>query len=368
MTGTVRHSHSSVCRGRGHCQGSQHGFVMPYVLIALSVVGVLAFTLATTALRDGKAVSRAANAQRISMMGDEALAVAAQNWRRDSLWSHDPDTSITEHAQLSSLESQTVTIRRSHPLVAWISAVMTHEDPSSAQSVRRELTRAVWLEPPPVAIAAALTVSGDVSASDPTLISGNDVYDSGSPCGSLSDTVSVAAMSADAVRSDSGSAWTLRPPDHGRDNLDSIPGVRQLLDAAAAMGSTELRSAVPAPVVDGVESLRWQILSLRGGLVHLSGASRYRGLLVVDGSLIVTGSLRLDGILLVTGTLDASQGQLAVVGAVIVLGAGEVASVASAQLGSATTIRFDRCMVEMALATVATPGSVPFRLWDVGAP
>lgn len=354
------------------------GFVLPFVLAALTVIGLLALSFATVTLRDGMTVTHAAEAQRLSMTGDEAIARSLERWRQDSLWARELDMPFIRSQALTAYDRQTVTIIRSHPLIASVRAAVSHRDPRRSTPVRRELLHTVWLEPPIVALPAALTVQGDLSAVDPTLVSGIDLRTVGSPCGDRRDTLSVLALVADSIHEDLeiGTSWTLRPLDIGigvsLPPADSSAGLWRIGAAAARLGTVQERTPLPASLDVAPASHPWHLLSLHGAAVHLAGVSRYHGLLVVDGDLVVEGALELQGLLWVRGRLDVQHGQLTVAGAVVVRGTSAPGQPALTQpvarLGSRTRIRFDRCLVQMALATVAEPRSAPFSLWNIGPP
>jgi hypothetical protein len=84
---------------------------------------------------------------------------------------------------------------------------------------------------------------------------------------------------------------------------------------------------------------------------------------VVDGDLTIDGRLAVDGLLLVMGRLTV-QGSLVVRGAVgIVAREGGVS-----RLGRGTDVRFNRCMVQLALATLAVARAEPVGHWASGEP
>jgi hypothetical protein len=104
----------------------------------------------------------------------------------------------------------------------------------------------------------------------------------------------------------------------------------------------------------------WQALVLTGLSVVIEGPTLWRGLVVVEGPLTMRGTVTIEGVLAVRGPLDARAAQLLVRGAVVVVdpnGGG-------AELGAASRIFYDRCAIQMALATVARPALRPFSLWQ----
>lgn len=357
------------------------GFVLPFVIVVLAVVGLCALALATVTWRDAQATARVAEAQRLSMMADEAIARSLDRWRQDSLWAHALNTPFRSELQLTAHDRQSVLISRSHPQVATVRVTASHHDPRTRYPVRRELLRTVWLEPPVRSLPAALMVHGHLSAEDPTHISGSDLRVTDTSCGDLRDTLSVRSIAADSIQSGT-TPWSLRPPDAWTNAVNSpVPlslGLQRIASAAAALGAIVLRDTQPAPLDTRPDnpSRAWQLLSLQASppaaAVRLSGRSRFRGLLVIDGDLIVEGGLELDGLLWVRGTLEARPGVLEVSGALIVLGDAAPGhpppSQPVARLGGRTTVRFDRCLAQMALATIAEPRSAPFVLWQTGPP
>jgi hypothetical protein len=75
--------------------------------------------------------------------------------------------------------------------------------------------------------------------------------------------------------------------------------------------------------------------------------------------LVVTGSLDVEGVLVVRGRLDARGAVLRVRGALLVASVGN----RDVELGDQTRVQYDRCAVQMALATIAVPRTRPFSLW-----
>jgi hypothetical protein len=338
------------------------------VVIALAAVGVLAMTFSTVTVRDVAAVERATHAQRLAFVAHASLARAVHQWRDDSLWSRDLGATISHTTALANGERVVVDLHRTHPLAFTARAVASYRDRRQPVAARRELQQVIWLAPPTVRTHAAMTVLGDVSGLDPTLVTGTDLADVQSPCGPGRDTLSIAALAAPAVSAEGTGAWTLMPTTTALpiDSSDTFHGVRS---AALSMGTVILRSSDPAPLPVTVStSPRWQLLSLQGPVGHITGNNHYRGLLLMDGDLTLTGTLRVEGMLIVRGALDARHGQLTVNGGVIVLGVGVAPGSTAARMGSATRVQFDRCRLEMALATIAVPRAAPFRVWQLGVP
>lgn len=354
--------------GSQHVGLRRHGFTLPFVVIALAAVGILAMTFATVTIRDVTAADRATHAQRIALTARASLAQAAHQWRDDSLWARDLATSIVHTTALANGDHVSVELHRTHPLSVTIRAVASFRDRRHPVEVRRELQQVLWLAPPTIPQHAALTVLGNVAALDPTLITGVDLVGGQSPCGAERDTLSVADIAAHTVQADSAGVWTLMPvmPPAPVDSSGAFDAVRT---AALSMGMVISRSAAPAALpVSMTASPAWHLLSLQGSDVQLAGTNAFRGLLLIDGDLTLTGALTVEGILLVRGALDTRHGQLVVNGRVAVLGVGVAPGNTAARLGSATRVQFDRCRVDMALATIAAPQTAPFQLHTLGTP
>lgn len=344
------------------------GFTLPFVVIALAAVGILAMTFGTVTLRDVAAADRATHAQRLALTAQASLAQTVHQWRSDSLWTRDLTTTITQASVLASGDHVAIERHRTHPLSVTVRAMASFRDPRHPIAVRREVRQVIWLASPAVPLFAAMTVQGSITGLDPTLVTGVDLVDTQSPCGPERDTLSVAAFAAHTVQADSAGLWTLMPvtPPTPVDSGDTFGALRS---AALSLGRVIPRSVDPAPLPAAVTSSpNWHLLSLQGPLVHLTGTDRYRGLLVIDGDLAVTGALTVEGLLFVRGALDARHGQLTVQGSVIVQGTGVAPGNTAARLGSATRVQFDRCRLDMALATIAVPRSAPFQLRTLGAP
>lgn len=353
----------------GSPASARHGFVIIVVLLALGVVGILAMALATSAWRDDVASTQSLRAQQLSMRAEESLALAGEKWFTDSLWRLEPGAARSYSNMHSPDERVDVTIERDHPLAIRIRSEASSRDARRLRSANRTAVRALWLQPPALAVDAALTVNGAVEAADPTLITGLDVADAGSPCGSSRDTLSTRSIIAESVQPETAAVWNMLPFDAQVGAVDSVAGVSELNRELLMRVTPSLRSSTPAPLTGNETSPSWHLALLRGPGIVLSGSSHFRGLLYIDGSLEVNGNLVLEGVLVVREVIDSRSGSLSVKGALLVLNQTETLSHgAAAQFGSRTSIAYDRCRILMALATVAKPVSQPFGIWSSGPP
>lgn len=353
----------------------RRGLVLPLVLLVISVIGILAFSLSTVAWRDELAVIQASTAQTISMQADAALVDATARWQADSLWKLDLDSVINDHKHSIHFYDLNLQVKRTHPNILDIAVNLSKQDARRTYPVRRFARRTVWLKPPEVDISAALTAFGKVEAQDPTIISGVDFVGVNSPCGIERDTLSVRSIWARSLSAASGATWNLMPLNAVAPIGDSLNGESALLLAVARNGPTALRDTTPSPL-HGIEVSRfWHLVSLEGSRVRLSGVSHFRGLLLVNGDLVVEGELRLEGLLVVRGMLNSQHGKLQITGAAIALNeysrkpsVPTALPTPAALLGGASVIQYDRCRLQMALATVSSPSSRPYGMWIPAQP
>lgn len=333
----------------------RRGFVLPFVLLAVATGSVLAFALVNDGWQSARAVRLAEIGNAVLEAAEEGQAIALSRWDADSVWAAPPGGVVTRRVVTSGGPPVDIVWQRTHPLVALLRTRSVLPGNARRAPVQRELLRAVWLRAPSWPMPAALTVAGSVTGGQGTLLSGYDVPTPSSPCGMRRDTSSVAAVSAWSVSGDPRSAWA------GQPSPIAVPtGLGDSLAAAVSLVSpratiVSLRGPSPFPA-----HLGWQALVLPGQPVVIQGPTRWRGLVVVDGPLELRGTVTVEGVLVVRGPLDARTAQLVVHGAAVVVdpqGGG-------AQLGSDTRILYDRCAVQMALATVARPAIRPFSLWQ----
>ncbi|MCO4099813.1 MAG: hypothetical protein HEQ38_10505 [Gemmatimonas sp.] len=333
----------------------RRGFVLPFVLLAVATGSLLAFALVNDGWQSARAVRLAETGSAALDAAEEGQALALAHWEVDSVWATPPGGIATRRVVTAGGRPVDVEWQRTHPLVAILRTRAGIPGTARRGPIQRELLRAVWLHAPHWPIPAALTVTGSVTGQQGTLLSGLDVPTPASPCGMVRDTSSVAALAARAVSGDPVTAWPGQPP-HVADPpglADSIASTLPRVSRRASIVS--LTGPTPFPVRNG-----WQALVLTGLSVVIEGPTLWRGLVVVEGPLTMRGTVTIEGVLAVRGPLDARAAQLLVRGAVVVVdpnGGG-------AELGAASRIFYDRCAIQMALATVARPALRPFSLWQ----
>lgn len=333
------------------------GFVLPFVVVAMAVVAVLALAAISTSWRGYRATRLAANGVRAQFAGDEGVALQLDAWPADSLAAIPLGATLSTPLTTAIGDSVRVRITRTQPLVAWLTADVALEPKGTPGLVRRHVTRAVSLEPPALPIVGALTAIATVHGQDPTTIDGRDRADASDACGALRDTLSLAPMAASAALASGGGTWTTMP---GRQALADTAMMRARFDQAwiSVIARSPVRVSDSTPQRLTV-SRGWHALLLDGPVVTVRAPSQWRGLLAVSGDLVVTGSLDVEGVVVVRGHLDARGAALRIRGALIVSSLGTP----SVELGDQTVLRYDRCAVQLALATIAVPRAQPFSLW-----
>lgn len=334
---------------------NKHGFVLPFVLLAVATGSLLAFALVNDGWHSARAVRLAETGSAALEAAEEGQAIALARWESDSLWAPPPGIVLTRRIVSAAGLPVDIVWQRTHPLVAMLRTQIVVPGNARRAPVQRALLRAVWLRAPQWPIAAALTVTGSVTGREGTLLSGLDVPTPASACAMTRDTASVPSVAARTITGDPVSAWPGQPPvvTPPAGLADSVQSSMSLVSQRA----TAVSPTGPArfPVRNG-----WQALVLTGGPVVLEGPTTWRGLVVVQGPLDMRGPVTIDGVLVVQGPLDVRAAQLVVRGAVVVVdpnGGG-------AQLGAESRVFYDRCAVQMALATVARPAIRPFSLWQ----
>jgi hypothetical protein len=332
----------------------RRGFVLPFVVVAIGAAGVLAFAFTGDALRAARAVLASGRGDDAGHLADAAMAAALARWTDDSSWVGAPGTGVLAAVTVGGVP---VPIRweRHQPLIATLRVMHAERPERRWDWSRRDHWRAVWLEPPPLPVPAAIATNGALQGALGVHIAGGDVALPGSACGARRDTLGVPPVAASAVTGSGGGGWPSAPQ-------PLAPPTSLLADVQTAMAvvaaRTPARASGPTPVTLPVTT-GWQALRLRGDRLAVVGPTRWQGLLVAEGDLTLAGSIDVTGLLVVLGRLDASAAQLTVQGALVAVDT----SARGVTLGGASRITFDRCAVEMALATVARPSLAPFALW-----
>jgi hypothetical protein len=349
-------------------RGHRSGYILPFVVIATALAAVLALALVTSAWRAQRAVRFAASGSDAHAHAESALAAHLSAWRAESLWQLPLQHAAHRFVEGAPGRFVTVTTHRTHPLVLWVDAAAEGDQVAPERRGQAVVQRVVWLEPPPVPVEAVLQATGVVTGGAQALVSGLDIPEPGSPCGTTRDTASVAAVIAAELQADGAGTWPLEPPwqrvtGGQRGTLLATAGLLEPFARIVARSG----GAWPWP-----PSSDWHAMSLHAAAApppgerarhHVKGPTAFTGLMLVHGDLILHGDVQFDGVLVVVGDLDARDASLRLRGALIVADP----SGGTAQLGGTTRLLFDRCAIQMALAAAGTPRSVPFLLWNTPA-
>jgi hypothetical protein len=314
------------------------GFILPFVLLAIAATAMVLFAYGTAAFRAFRGARGAASSARVQLAAETALATSVADWARDSVTMR-PLGSILTRSDITPaglwLERRWV---RTAPDVAWLTIAARDGVSSGAGRPAAHLTRVLWLESPALSLAAAITATGAIE-----LGSGSRVV--------------APTLSADS----SGCAHEPSPPIHPVHTL--LPSA--LPPALTTAWGTLMALAPPRALVPS-DTLRprWQAARLDARDSVLAGPLIWHGLLLHDGPLRVTGNVSLHGLLVVRGPFDARAARLTVRGAIVIA---DPAS-STAWFGGLSAVAWDRCRVQMALATVSTPRSRPFFAWHAVTP
>lgn len=345
----------SIGKAKGARNRSRRAFVLPFVVLALAAASLLTLAFTGEALQAARAISASVRGDDARYRTDAALSGAMELWTRDSLWTHPPGESIRSTLLMQG-EPVSIEWQRLHPLAATVRATSRTSGARALDATIRDHLRAVWLAPPAVPIAATMTATGNVTGADGTLVSGSDVVLPGSPCGPTRDTASVAPVMALAVNGALTGTWSGAPQ-----WIAVTPSVRDSVHAALAI----ITHRVPARSWDTTPqafpvSEAWHAVRIQGPAVNIAGPTEWRGLAVLQGPVTFSGAVHVTGLLVVEGELDASAAHLSVQGAVVAADT----SARGVMLGAHSRLFYDRCAVQMALATVARPSLAPFSLWQ----
>ncbi len=320
------------------------GTLVPALLVVLALVALLAMATASGAVQAHREAQLAALGTATLVQAESALESArAQladlggDLRGATPSLPSPGLADTQYLPGAGVHPVRVLIARPHPLLLWLIADATAAPHPGVPLLVRRVERALWLHAPAVDLAAAVTARASVQVDAAASLDGDDRDRDLAPCGPppvpshLPPLVVASALHTDSA------------------------GIRTILARRHRWGLPRL-----APVSGGGT---WHGLGLAAPTTPLSGTHRWQGALVVDGDLTVAGTLQVDGLLLVLGRLTV-QGRLVVRGAVgIVARDGGVS-----RLGPGTDVRFNRCLVQLALATLAVARGEPVGHWGSGVP
>jgi hypothetical protein len=336
--------------------GRRVGFVLPLVLalVAASTVGF--YTLSTSAWRAQRHSRSARATLRVQLAADEALAAGVVALPVESLTSRPLGASWSRSTRISGNIEVTERWLRTAPMTAWL-LVQTREQGSTTlgpspplQGVAAERTmahvlRALWLRPPEWPMSAALSTTGTVDLSQGGVVRGSGGAADSSGCAREWHT------GAAAVRSAMGD--TLAQP------LD-----RAVQEMQARAAPWRVSDGTPGPTVGGQNGPPWRARAMNEADTVLAGPVAFRGVLLRDGLLRITGDVDVEGLLIVRGPLRLEGARVRVRGAVVLADPLRRA----VELPAGVAVAWDRCAIDMALATVAQPVSTPFRLWHAVTP
>jgi hypothetical protein len=340
---------------RGPCAlCRRRGFVLPFVAVALAGGALLAMAFAGESLQALRAVKAARIGHDAGRHADEALSGALANWTTDSLYTAPLGT---RHRRTLSVSGGPVTVewQRLHPLLATVRAIVSDTTARRLDITSRDHLRSVWLTPVALPIYASVTTNAVLRGAEGTLISGSDVVTLGNACGLARDTASLPSVVARDVVADPAGSWP-GAPIHA-----AIPATfDEEFRAAMPLLSTRVPElhwdATPRALMRPVG---WHAQHIRGPSITLAGPTRWQGLIVVHGALTLQGTVNVKGLLVVDGPFDASRARLTVHGALVVADT----SASGVMLGTESRLFYDRCAVQMALATAAAPSFSPLALW-----
>jgi hypothetical protein len=333
------------------------GFVLPFVIVAISIVAILGLATIGSTWRGFRAARLGANGVRAQYAADEGLARQLDAWPDDSLTAQ--GLGVTRDREWRTEVGDHVMVRttRTHPLVAVMTADVVLNGLGTPGRVQRRVTRVVGLAPPDLPISGALTALTTVTGRDGSVVTGSDHSIGGDACGPLHEVAPVSDVVAYGLEADASHDWPAQPAWHVFP--DSVAVRRQFERAWVTLSARSRVQRNESAAVRIVALPGWHSLLLSGASTTMQGGSRWRGLLSVAGDLIITGRVEVEGVLVVRGALDARGGELRVRGAVLVAPVGP----GTAQLGRSTQLQYNRCAQQMGLATVSEATSRPFALW-----
>jgi hypothetical protein len=314
------------------------GYVLPFVLLVIAAASVVVLSTGTNAWRALRGATGAATSARLQLAAEAALAEAVEGWSGDSVATRPLGTAV--HRSRVNADGLLTERRweRTAPDVVWLSVEARSGAVAGASPPHARLTRALSLTVPGFALGAALTSTGPI------------VHGAGS------------RVRAPALGPDSSGCAGEATSSVAEERTLPVAG----LPLALGAGWSAWRQRAPAWPAAAADTLRpnWRAVQLRVADSVLTGAVVWQGLMLADGPLRIVGDLTLQGVLVVRGALDARGARLSVRGAVV------VADPAGAPvlLGPSSTIDWNRCGVQMALATVALPRAHPFHAWHAVSP
>ncbi len=334
------------------------GIVLPFVLVAMVLVALLAADAQFIAWRASRAARQAWNGARSLLAADEGIARTVASWDAAAFAAQAIGARV--HAQITTADGEAVdvTVTRTQPLIAFVESRAQSRRSGAASAATRRVGRALFVQPPSLPLRAAVTAIGPFSVLGSALISGQDTAPA-DECGPWRDTLSVGGVESQGGVI-SHSATILGSPTVATGIDPTADALR--FDRAWSVIASRTRAGAFA-VAGGLVPVYppWHAVMVRDTApVQVHGVAQHEGLLAIDQDLVVHGTLRVRGVLLVRGAVHATHGQLLVEGAVVVRSPHGHAS----DVGSAVRIRYSQCALRRALAAVALPSRAPFHLWS----
>ncbi len=341
-----------------HIPGGRSGFVLPFVLVATLLVAMLAAAAQFAAWRATRSARQAFNGERALLGADESIASTVANWNAEAFARSAIGSRTATRLSTAAGDVADVTIARTAPLVVWVDAAATSQTFGAPSRAQRRVGRALFVQPPPLPLSAALVALSPVHLQGTMRVSGIDDATVGDECGPWRDTASIAGVYGrtrliDTTTTIAGAPRVSTAVDTARD-LAAFNAAWLLIAARASPRPAPANASLP-----GEPS--WRAVVVRDtGAILLAGTSRHEGLLAVDGDLVLHGTLSVRGLLIVRGAVDATAGQLDVEGAVVLF----APSGGQSRFGTGTNVRYAQCALRRALAAVSRPTALPFRTWS----
>jgi len=343
---------------RAPSRRQRKGFVLPLVIVATLLVAALASAAQFAAWRATRAARQAFNGERALLGADESIARTVANWNAESFAGSPIGSRITAAVLTTAGEPVDVIVTRTAPLIAWIDVSATSHRDGAPTRAHRRVGRALFAEPPPLPLNAALVAITPVALRGTARISGIDSVTLNDECGPWRDTTSIAGLYSSVHHIDStvviaGVPSIATPVDPPRD-VTAFNDAWQRITARAVHRQTTTNAPLP-------NEPPWRALVLHDTTtIQLAGASRHDGLVAFDGNLVLRGTLTVRGLMIVRGAVDATAGQLDINGALVIY----APTGATSRFGNNATVRYSQCALRRALAAVARPDPHPFRVWS----
>ncbi len=353
------------------------GFVLPVVVVAITVATAIAGALVTATLRSLHGARASVGSEQVLHTADAALTSAVLALKPEVVANSPIGEQQVSNSYVGSIAIEVTTVRTT-PLTVLINAKAS--ETGAQNRAAKELSRIVSLDASSVPISAAATLLGESNGSPQVLSSGVSTGNENG-CGSTIDTASTTALAITspvtldtfAVSGDpsirrvsSAAADSLRALLQQRiSSLSLLPEVAVsavTLYPEAIGGSCVSKSGEPrrsgGVVIPCTSQWPVRLIAPQGTAVTIN-SSRHQGLLVINGDLVVAGHLEVRGALIVNGTIDASGGTVDVTGALFVANS----QGGTSKLGNTSRVMWSRCALLQAVTPLATFASPPVLSW-----